>query len=104
MLALGDNFYDNGVASTDDALWEKAFRSVYMGYGPSLAVPWHPVFGNHDYGYGLAGLRAQVTFLHHSDTANWLTRLRFLQVSRTTATDDDEVSCHCHYSRMLKVG
>lgn len=66
VLSLGDNFYNNGVASVQDSLWEMAFRQVYMKYGSSLRVPWHPVFGNHDYGYGAAGLIAQVS--QHSST------------------------------------
>lgn len=60
VLSLGDNFYDDGVASIEDTLWTQAWSSVYLSFGPSLRVPWHPVFGNHDYGYGQTGLSAQV--------------------------------------------
>src|SRR5215469_11080152 len=39
VIALGDNFYEDGVASTDDPHWHQSFTSVYKA--PSLQVPWH---------------------------------------------------------------
>ena len=60
ILSLGDNFYNDGVASVQDTMWTRAWSAVYLSFGPSLRVPWHPVFGNHDYGYGQTGLTAQV--------------------------------------------
>lgn len=47
VISVGDNFYDNGVASTDDKHWEKSFENVYTA--PSLQVPWYVALGNHDY-------------------------------------------------------
>jgi len=55
VLALGDNFYDYGVASTSDPLWlewEQAFQ-------PSC--PWFAVLGNHDY---LGNTDAQLEYRH----------------------------------------
>lgn len=47
----GDNFYPNGLNSSDDALFSKSFTSVYSQ--PSLkSIPWYAVLGNHDYGDG----------------------------------------------------
>ena len=43
-LLLGDNFYDNGVASVSDPQWEAKFESVY-----ELEVPFYALLGNHDY-------------------------------------------------------
>ncbi len=46
MLTVGDNFYDSGVASVDDPLWETRWEQVYAA--PALQVPVHPTLGNHD--------------------------------------------------------
>jgi hypothetical protein len=43
VLALGDNFYTKGVYSVSDPSWEALWRSVYLSFGPSLRIPWHPV-------------------------------------------------------------
>jgi tartrate-resistant acid phosphatase type 5 len=45
VIALGDNFYNDGTESTEDELWETAFHDVYAA--PSLDVPWYGVLGNH---------------------------------------------------------
>lgn len=44
VIALGDNFYTDGVASTSDAMWSTHWKQVYLGYS-NLNVPWYPVFG-----------------------------------------------------------
>lgn len=50
VVSVGDNFYPHGLSSTDDALFNTSFMSVYTA--PGLAVPWHAVLGNHDYNDG----------------------------------------------------
>jgi acid phosphatase len=71
ILALGDNFYENGVNSTTDPQWEKTWRANWVDPFPQMAgVPWYPVLGNHDYHQGVQAAKTQVL--------------------RTTATDDDE--------------
>lgn len=47
VLAVGDNFYEDGVKSVDDPQWQSSFEKVYTA--PSLQMPWHVVLGNHDY-------------------------------------------------------
>ena len=47
VLALGDNFYDNGVQSVDDPQWKTSFENIYTA--PVLQRPWQVVIGNHDY-------------------------------------------------------
>ena len=68
VLSLGDNFYTKGVSSTSDSLWDSLWTQVYLQYD-SLRVPWYPVLGNHDYGYGSSGVQAQIqrTSMHDGD-------------------------------------
>jgi acid phosphatase len=47
IISVGDNFYENGVASVDDPQWQTSFEKVYSV--PSLQVPWRVILGNHDY-------------------------------------------------------
>lgn len=66
VVSVGDNFYPHGVSSRDDPQWQTSFEDVYSA--PALAVPWRPVFGNHDYRGSTA---AQI------DYSNSSTRWRF---------------------------
>lgn len=71
IITLGDNFYGDGVYSTSDPLWKYLWKDVYLGF-EELKIPWFPVFGNHDYGYGATGLRAQITRTYeHTDDDIW---------------------------------
>ena len=47
VVTTGDNFYDHGVSSLDDAHWRESFENVYTS--PALQIPWYIVLGNHDY-------------------------------------------------------
>ena len=47
VISVGDNFYENGVASVSDSHWRVSFEDVY--HQASLQIPWHVVLGNHDY-------------------------------------------------------
>jgi tartrate-resistant acid phosphatase type 5 len=47
IISVGDNFYENGVASVDDPQWQASFEKVYRA--PFLQIPWQVVLGNHDY-------------------------------------------------------
>ncbi|HDZ03918.1 hypothetical protein LCGC14_0199080 [marine sediment metagenome] len=47
VIALGDNFYPNGVASVHDPNWMFSYENIYKGY--HLEIPWYVVLGNHDY-------------------------------------------------------
>ncbi|MEK6478233.1 tartrate-resistant acid phosphatase type 5 family protein [Catalinimonas sp. 4WD22] len=47
IISTGDNFYDNGVESTRDPLWQISYERVY--HQPALQIPWYCILGNHDY-------------------------------------------------------
>src|SRR5450631_2662486 len=47
IISVGDNFYENGVASVDDKHWQTSFEQVYGD--AALQVPWQVILGNHDY-------------------------------------------------------
>ena len=47
VVSVGDNFYEDGVASLDDPHWQQSFEHVYAA--APLQVPWYVVLGNHDY-------------------------------------------------------
>jgi len=47
IISVGDNFYENGVASVDDRQWKTSFEDVY--HAESLQIPWQAALGNHDY-------------------------------------------------------
>jgi acid phosphatase len=61
IVSVGDNFYENGVASVDDAQWKTSFEDVYTA--AALQVPWRVVLGNHDYHGNTA---AQIEYSKHS--------------------------------------
>lgn len=44
VLTLGDNFYEFGVSSIQDPLWEKRFECIY----DNLTLPFYASLGNHD--------------------------------------------------------
>jgi acid phosphatase len=47
IISVGDNFYENGVASLNDLQWTASFENVYAA--KPLQVPWYVTLGNHDY-------------------------------------------------------
>jgi acid phosphatase len=47
VISVGDNFYEDGVASLQDPHWQQSFERVYTA--PSLQAPWYVALGNHDY-------------------------------------------------------
>lgn len=61
IIALGDNFYNDGVSSVESRQWQTSFEDIYTA--PSLQVPWYVALGNHDYH---TNVMAQVNYTLHS--------------------------------------
>jgi tartrate-resistant acid phosphatase type 5 len=57
VLSVGDNFYPNGVQSTQDYSWIASYESVYTDY--SLQNDWFVALGNHDY---RGNIQAQIDY------------------------------------------
>lgn len=57
VVSVGDNFYPNGVASTQDYHWISSFESIYTD--PSLYADWYVALGNHDY---RGSIQAQIAY------------------------------------------
>ena len=82
VLAIGDNFYSEGVTSVDDPLWRSVFENVYTH--PALQVTWHALLGNHDY-YG--NPQAQVDYTRQSK--RWSMPARYYKVADTALARAD---------------
>lgn len=61
-VAVGDNFYESGVASVDDPKWRTDFEDIYTH--PALHKPWKVILGNHDY---QGSSEAQIAYSAKSD-------------------------------------
>jgi acid phosphatase/tartrate-resistant acid phosphatase type 5 len=74
---LGDNFYPEGVRSSDDPLWRRAFEQRYDG--PHLrGTPFYPVPGNHDH---LGTIQAEIDYARERrGSGRW--RMEGLRYSR----------------------
>lgn len=55
VLALGDNFYEFGVKSTDDPKWKHYYKDIYA----DLNLPFYALIGNHD---ELGSVQAQIDY------------------------------------------
>ena len=47
LVAVGDNFYDDGVQSVTDSHWTESFTNVYREL--ATKTDWYAALGNHDY-------------------------------------------------------
>ena len=75
VISTGDNFYDAGVASIDDPIWNRSFENIYVGGG--LSKEWFVVLGNHDY---KGNPQAQVDYTKKS--RRWQMPARYFTLSR----------------------
>lgn len=86
VIALGDNFYPNGVASIDDPNWVASYENIYKGY--HLEIPWHVVLGNHDY---RGNPQAQVDYTNKSQ--RWNMPSRYFDYEFT----DEDTGLYVHF-------
>ena len=68
LLALGDNFYEDGVANDTDPQWQSTFESVYTN--PSLQLPWYGILGNHDHHLGRG--QGQIDYYLNKRDSRWV--------------------------------
>lgn len=73
IVSVGDNFYDNGVATTSDPQWRSSFEDVYDA--PSLQIPWYVALGNHDY---RGSPQAQIDY--SAQSSRWRMPARYFKV------------------------
>ena len=60
VLSTGNNFFENGVQSVNDAHWTESFQDVYNA--PSLSVPWYGALGPRDHE---GNITAQIDYAQH---------------------------------------
>ncbi|WP_396183009.1 purple acid phosphatase family protein [Flavobacterium sp.] len=57
VISVGDNFYPNGVQSTQDPHWGASFEDIYFNH--NLQTDWYVALGNHDYN---GNIQAQIDY------------------------------------------
>lgn len=68
LLSLGDNFYEDGVASDTDPQWQTTYQNVFAV--PALQVPWYAILGNHDRHNGRG--QGQIDFYKNKRDNRWV--------------------------------
>lgn len=64
MVALGDNFYEEGIKNISDPLWDTIYKNNDMY---KLPIKWNVILGNHDY-YG--NVSAEIDYSHYDPKWN----------------------------------
>jgi tartrate-resistant acid phosphatase type 5 len=80
VLLLGDNIYESGPSSDEDALFEQRFERPYCG----LSVPFYAALGNHDcggngVGFDIERSRHEIAYTRRS--SKWRMPARYYAVS-----------------------
>jgi acid phosphatase len=78
VISVGDNFYQDGVASVDDPHFHASFEDIYTA--PGLQTPWYPVLGNHDY---RGNVEAQIAY--SGSSSRWRLPARYYTRTETLA-------------------
>lgn len=99
-LAVGDNFYPNGVKTVDDERFQKTFEEPFAA--PALKIPWYAALGNHDI---RRNWQAQIDYSKKSDRWNMPAKhYAFSKTAPDGATADFFVLDTCAFHRKLHVG
>ncbi len=61
-ISTGDNFYTQGVSSTEDSKWVRSYEAIYTA--PVLQSRWYVTLGNHDW---QGDVPAQIAYTNQSD-------------------------------------
>jgi len=96
VISVGDNFYEDGVASVDDHQWQTSFEKVYTA--PSLQVPWYVILGNHDYH---ANCDAQIAYSKTS--SRWQMPSRYFMQSHPLDKDATADFFYIDTTPMVKI-
>jgi len=68
LLAVGDNFYNDGVANSTDPQWQHTYRDIYTQQ--SLQIPWLAIEGNHDHNLGRG--QAEIDYYNERRDKRWI--------------------------------
>jgi acid phosphatase len=66
VVMVGDNFYEKGVQTANDPLWQEAFEDVYDKR--RLSMPFFAVLGNHDW---VSNPLAEIEYASKHPTSLW---------------------------------
>lgn len=91
IISTGDNIYNRGVDSVNDAQWKTKFEDVYAC--DALKLPWYAVLGNHDH---RGNIQAQIDY--HTVNPRWNMPARYYTFRKTSpngvATDFFAIDTH----------
>ncbi|XP_031281160.1 purple acid phosphatase 8-like isoform X1 [Pistacia vera] len=73
VASTGDNFYDDGLKSINDLLFQESFTQIYTA--SSLQKQWYNVLGNHDY---RGNVEAQLSPILRMMDSRWLCLRNFV--------------------------
>ncbi|KAE9601042.1 putative Acid phosphatase [Lupinus albus] len=73
VISTGDNFYNDGLTSTNDPAFAESFTKIYTA--PSLQKKWYNVLGNHDY---KGNVSAQLSPLLQQCDKRWICLRSFI--------------------------
>ena len=81
LVAVGDNFYDDGVQSVTDSHWAESYTNVYKEL--AIKTDWYVALGNHDY----RG-KPEAELAYHAINPKWNLPSRYY--SKVVTTNDGQ--------------